>query len=197
MNMVSKALIAIIFAFALSTLPTTSKAEVDVTVDIGLPTPPLVAVAPPAIPVYRVPAPPEEGVIWIPGYWHWNEWGYYWVPGTWVWPPAYGMLWTPGYWAWAEGNFLWHEGYWGPHVGFYGGINYGGGYNGVGFTGGQWGNGKFAVNRSITNINNITIKNVNNYSNAGFNGGPGGTHAAPTKQQQMADKERHMPLTSE
>ena len=34
--------------------------------------------------------------------------------------------------------FIWHLGYWGPHVGFYGGVNYGYGYVGVGFVGGRW-----------------------------------------------------------
>ena len=29
-------------------------------------------------------------------------------------------------------SLLWHAGYWGPHVGFYGGVNYGYGYGGVG-----------------------------------------------------------------
>ena len=29
-------------------------------------------------------------------------------------------------------------GYWGPHVGYYGGVNYGFGYMGVGFAGGAW-----------------------------------------------------------
>ena len=53
-------------------------------------------------------------------------------------PPRAGVLWTPGYWGFAGGVYAWHAGYWGPHVGFYGGINYGFGYGGVGFVGGEW-----------------------------------------------------------
>jgi hypothetical protein len=30
------------------------------------------------------------------------------------------------------------DGYWGPHVGYYGGVNYGFGYMGIGFAGGVW-----------------------------------------------------------
>ena len=62
---------------------------------------------------------------------------------------AVGVLWTPGYWGWGGSAFLWHEGYWGPHVGFYGGINYGFGYGGVGFFGGRWDGGHFAYNTAV------------------------------------------------
>ena len=61
-------------------------------------------------------------------------------------PPQIGFLWTPGYWGWGGGAFFFHEGYWGPHVGFYGGINYGFGYGGVGYEGGRWEGGHFAYN---------------------------------------------------
>ena len=43
---------------------------------------------------------------------------------------------------------IFHEGYWGPHVGFYGGIDYGFGYTGAGYAGGYWNNGAFYYNRS-------------------------------------------------
>ena len=49
--------------------------------------------------------------------------------------PTEGYHWIPGYWGFGGGNYIWHEGYWGPHVGFYGGVNYGFGYAGVGFNG--------------------------------------------------------------
>ena len=42
-----------------------------------------------------------------------------------------------GYGDSGGGAFFWHEGYWGPHVGFYGGINYGFGYWGHGYEGGR------------------------------------------------------------
>ena len=46
-------------------------------------------------------------------------------------PPAVGLLWTPGYWGFNNGIYAFNRGYWGPHVGFYGGINYGFGYTQV------------------------------------------------------------------
>src|SRR6201997_4575615 len=93
---------------------------------------------PPALPVYVQPPCPTEGYIWTPGYWAYGAAGYYWVPGVWVAPPRVGVLWTPGYWGFGGGLYAWHPGYWGPHVGFYGGINYGFGYFGAGFAGGVW-----------------------------------------------------------
>ena len=48
--------------------------------------------------------------------------------------------------------YAFHEGYWGPHVGFYGGVNYGFGYGGVGFVGGRWDGGYFAYNTAVLNV---------------------------------------------
>ena len=53
-------------------------------------------------------------------------------------PAHVGVLWTPGYWGFVGGVYMFHAGYWGPHIGFYGGVNYGFGYGGVGFVGGRW-----------------------------------------------------------
>ena len=91
-----------------------------------------VNIGPPVLPVYEQPPCPGDGYIWTPGYWAYGPEGYYWVPGTWVMPPTVGVLWTPGYWGWGNGVYIWHAGYWGPHVGFYGGVNYGYGYLGTG-----------------------------------------------------------------
>src|SRR5260221_1491072 len=90
-----------------------------------------ITIAPPELPVYEQPEIPAPGYIWTPGYWAYGPDGYFWVPGTWVEPPAVGLLWTPGYWGWHDGNYGWNAGYWGPHIGFYGGVNYGYGYGGV------------------------------------------------------------------
>ncbi len=96
-----------------------------------------ITVAPPVLPVVVQPPCPVEGYIWTPGYWAYGDDGYYWVPGVWVAPPTPGLLWTPGYWGFGGGLYVWHAGYWGPHVGFYGGVNYGFGYFGHGFVGAQ------------------------------------------------------------
>jgi hypothetical protein len=157
-----------------------------------------VRIGPPALPVYAQPICPGPGYIWTPGYWAWdNDDGYYWVPGTWVVAPV-GLLWTPGYWGWGGGLYLWHAGYWGPHVGFYGGINYGFGYGGVGFGGGEWRGGSFFYNRSVTNVSVTNVTNVynktvivNNTSTTSFNGGSGGVQARPTAQEEAYSRERH------
>src|SRR5438270_7205454 len=139
-----------------------------------------VRVGPPPLPIYAQPLCPGPGYFWTPGYWGWNdEGGYYWVPGTWVVAPV-GMLWTPGYWGWGGGFYAWHPGYWGPHVGLYGGINYGFGYGGVGFVGGEWRGGAFYYNRYVTNVSVSSVTHVYNRSvivnstaTTSFNGGEG------------------------
>jgi hypothetical protein len=159
-----------------------------------------VRVGPPALPVYAQPVCPAPGYMWVPGYWAWNDdAGYYWVPGTWVMAPP-GMLWTPGYWGWNEGFYVWHPGYWGRHVGFYGGINYGFGYSGVGFWGGEWRGSRFYYNRSVTNVNVTNVTNVYNktvivnnttVNRVSYNGGTGGVMARPTRQEMVAEREPH------
>ncbi len=156
-----------------------------------------ITVAPPPLPIYAQPTLPELGDIWVPGYWAWGGAGYYWVPGTWVAPPAVGLLWTPGYWAWVNGAYIWNAGYWGPTVGFYGGINYGFGYTGVGYLGGRWENGTFFYNQAVNNFGGRRIGNVYNApvragtARVSFNGGKGGTNARPT----AAPQEQHVGLT--
>ena len=94
-----------------------------------------ITIAPPVLPVYAQPICPGDGYLWTPGYWAWGDSDYYWVPGTWIMAPEPGFLWTPGYWGWNNGAYAWNGGYWGEHIGFYGGVNYGFGYGGVGFGG--------------------------------------------------------------
>src|SRR5580704_8237694 len=164
-----------------------------------------VTIAPPVLPVYTQPLCPGDGYLWTPGYWAYGPEGYYWVPGVWVRPPQVGVLWTPGYWGWGGSAFIFHEGYWGPHVGFYGGINYGFGYGGAGFFGGRWVGGSFAYNTAVMNVNRTVIHNtyVENVhvTNVGvhtsFNGGAGGIQARPSAQEQQWSNENHMPPTAE
>jgi WXXGXW repeat (2 copies) len=163
-----------------------------------------VRLAPPPLPVYEQPPCPIVGWIWTPGYWAWAAGGYYWVPGTWVAPPRVGVLWTPGYWGFVGGVYVWNAGYWGPHVGFYGGVNYGFGYTGVGFAGGRWVGGAFAYNRSVTNVTNVHVTNVYNetvinnvnVTRVSYNGGAGGTIATPTEDERMAARESHIQPTA-
>jgi len=162
-----------------------------------------ITIAPPVLLVYSQPLCPGEGYIWTPGYWAWGDDGYYWVPGTWVLAPEPGLLWTPGYWGWGDGVYIWHAGYWGPHVGFYGGINYGFGFFGAGYEGGYWHGGHFFYNREVNNVNVTVIHNtysktvINRTSNrVSFNGGRGGTTARPTSAEMAVAHERHRGPTS-
>ena len=157
-----------------------------------------VRIGPPALPVYAQPICPGPGYYWTPGYWGWNDdGGYYWVPGTWVVAPV-GMLWTPGWWGWGGGLYLWHAGYWGPHIGFYGGINYGFGYTGVGFVGGEWRGGAFFYNRAVMNVSVTNVTHVYNRTvvvnenHVAFNGGEGGIQAHATPAEEAAAHEQHM-----
>jgi hypothetical protein len=187
-----------LFLLLLLVIPTASFAQIAVGVSIRI--------GPPALPVYVPPPCPTEGYLWTPGYWGYGDAGYYWVPGVWVAPPQVGLLWTPGYWGFAGGLYGWHAGYWGPHVGFYGGINYGYGYGGVGFIGGHWGGGRFVYNTAVVNVNTTVVHNtyvdrtvinnttvVNNHTS--FNG-EGGVTARPTRTEQAAEHENHFQPTS-
>src|SRR6187402_1184519 len=161
MNIAGKA----IFAAALVALPlsglTTVKAEAQVAISA--------TVAPPPIPDYEQPYAPGDGYIWTPGYWAWDNAAgdYYWVEGAWVLPPYSGALWTPGYWGPYGGGYGWCPGYWGTSIGYYGGINYGFGYFGVGFYGGYWNRGHFWYNSSV---NRFRPGFGGHFYNGGFGG---------------------------
>jgi WXXGXW repeat (2 copies) len=192
-------LAAVVFAlgFFCAALPGPASAQVAVGISVRI--------GPPALPVYVQPACPGPDYIWTPGFWAWGPDGYYWVPGRWVLAPQPGLLWTPGWWGFGGGVYIWHPGYWGRHVGFYGGINYGFGYFGTGFVGGEWRGDHFAYNRAVTNVNINIVRNVyvnRNYrrystTRISYNGGPHGINARPTREQQQWDRERHFDRTAE
>ena len=119
-----------------------------------------VTVAPPELPVYEQPLCPQQGWMWSPGYWAYGDDGYYWVPGQWVPAPYVGALWTPPWWGWDSGHYRFHDGYWGDRVGYYGGVNYGYGYMGVGFVGGEWRGSTFAYNTAVMRVNTNVIRNT-------------------------------------
>jgi len=198
LNLIRTLFLSSTLAAGFFSLPSPASAQIAVGIGIS------VHVAPPILPVYVQPACPVEGYLWTPGYWGYGAAGYYWVPGVWMSPPAVGVLWTPGYWGFAGGAYGWHGGYWGPHVGFYGGVNYGFGYGGVGFGGGAWRGGAFAYNSAVVNvgggfrntyvdrtvINNTTIINHTSYN------GVGGVTAQPTAMETQAANEHHFEPTS-
>lgn len=160
---------------------------------------------PPPLPDYQQPPPPADGYIWTPGYWAWGPGGYYWVPGAWVEPPYEAALWTPGYWGFYGGRYLFYPGHWGLHIGFYGGINYGFGYVGLGYEGGYWNSGHFFYNRVYNNINVRVVHNVYSYHanvrvanvpRTSYRGGPGGVQASPRPSEGAAWHEPTAPRMS-
>jgi hypothetical protein len=182
---------SLILVALLGAVPGVSFAQIGIGISI--------TIAPPVLPVYEQPLCPGPNYMWTPGYWAYGPMGYYWVPGTWVIAPAVGLLWTPGYWGWGNGIYLWHAGYWGPHIGFYGGVNYGFGYGGVGFGGGRWVGNSFSYNTAVVNVNRTVITNVyvdktviinNNVNRVSFNGGQGGIQARATPAEQQAFQQK-------
>jgi hypothetical protein len=181
----------------------TPPAHAQIGIGIGI----SVHVAPPILPVYVQPPLPAPGYLWTPGYWAYGEAGYYWVPGVWVQPPRVGVLWTPGYWGFVGGAYGWHAGYWGPHVGFYGGVNYGFGFGGVGFVAGEWRGGAFAYNSAVANFGSVHVTNVYenrtivtqntivNNNHVSFNG-EGGIQAHASASEMQAEHEEHMQATA-
>jgi len=148
--------------------------------------------------------------MWTPGYWAYGQDGYYWVPGAWVPAPYAGALWTPGYWGWASGLYVFHPGYWGYHVGYYGGVNYGFGYGGIGFAGGLWRGGVFSYNTAVMHVgvgggwgghvyeDRVAVDRgfVARDSHVAFSGGPGGIQHQPTADERVAEHEQHTAPTS-
>jgi hypothetical protein len=200
-NAVRKMTITAALAIPMAALPV-AQAHAGVVIGISI------GIAPPPLPVYVQPPLPAPGYIWTPGYWAYGDAGYYWVPGVWVAAPQPGFLWTPAYWGWEGGFYRFHAGYWGPHVGFYGGVNYGFGYGGVGFCGGEWRGREFAYNSAVANfggvhvtnvyrdttiVNRTTIVNVNHVS---YNGGNGGIARQPSPEESRFANERHIEPTS-
>jgi hypothetical protein len=195
----ARIMIAPLIAVAALVAPSVAFAQFAADVEVNVP--------PPALPVYDQPPIPAPGYIWTPGYWAYGPDGYYWVPGTWAEPPEVGLLWTPGYWECERDVYFFHAGYWGPHIGFYGGINYGFGYVGTGYLGGYWNHGMFAYNKTVNNFGTTRVTNVynktinNNTTNTtvtrvSFHGGTGGTTVAPTPQEMAAVNERHAAPTA-
>jgi hypothetical protein len=167
-----------------------------------------VGFAPPILPVYEQPPCPEQGLMWAPGYWAYGGDGYYWVPGTWVPAPYEGALWTPPYWGWEGGLYMFHPGYWGRHVGYYGGVNYGFGYMGVGFAGGMWRGRDFVYNTAVMRVDDRMVHNtyvdreivqretIGNEGRVAFSGGPGGIRHDPAPEERFAEREQHVGATS-
>jgi len=189
-------IIAAALAAPMLALPTTGSAQASVGIAVSF--------GPPPLPYYPQPYAPGPGYIWTPGYWAYGPYGYYWVPGTWVLAPAIGLLWTPGWWGWDSGFYRWHHGYWGPHVGYYGGIDYGYGYPGEGYEGGYWRGRDFYYNRAVNRVDPDYIHHTYerhvferaDHDRVSYHGGDGGTRIMETAEQRNFARERHTSVTA-
>ncbi|HWE53523.1 MAG TPA: hypothetical protein VG273_27275 [Bryobacteraceae bacterium] len=159
---------------------------------------------PPPLPDYSQPPAPGDDYIWTPGYWSWSSDGYYWTPGAWVLAPWVGALWTPPYWGFYGGHYRYHHGYWAPHVGYYGGINYGFGYTGRGYEGGYWNNGSFDYNTAVNNVNprvahhvySRSVANFTPHNHVAYEGGRGGLNVRPTPAETAVLHEQRTPAVA-
>ena len=192
----SAAALALALGAAVMTAPTTAAAQFSIGFSVNI--------APPLIPIFAQPPIPGYGYIWTPGYWAWDPgFGYYWVPGEWVFPPRAGLYWTPGYWAWRNGVYGFLGGYWGPSVGYYGGVDYGYGYGGLGYQGGEWRGGRLYYNRAANNFGGARIATVfsrplapRTTSRVSYNGGRGGLTVRPTQAELTASRAPHVQPTA-
>ncbi len=82
------------------------------------PTPGPVVPKQPADPIEEQPPdqkPEGENVLWIAGYWAWDDerTDFIWISGIWREPPP-NCQWTPGYWDQCDGGWRWTCGCWTP-----------------------------------------------------------------------------------
>jgi hypothetical protein len=55
---------------------------------------------------------PGPGMVWIDGYWGWNNRNYAWVPGRWVRPPRVRAVWVAPRWEQRKGRYVFRNGRW-------------------------------------------------------------------------------------
>ena len=162
--------------------------------------------APPALPAYDQPPIPGPGYLWTPGYWAYGRrrrrllLGARHLGGA---PVSLACFGRPAIGAIVGGAYAFNAGYWGPHIGFYGGIDYGYGYGGNGYAGGRWQGDQFYYNSQANNLGAARIAAT--YSQAvaesavrvSFNGGPGGLRVAPMQADFAAAQTRRVAPTSD
>jgi len=80
------------------------------------PVAPLIVPKKPPEPIDEMPPdmqPEGYNVVWIPGYWAWDDSGkdFIWISGVWR-DSAPGQVWVSGYWTPTQGGYQWVPGFW-------------------------------------------------------------------------------------
>ena len=83
---------------------------------VSNPTPGFIVPRQPPAPIAERPpavAPTGQPVVWIPGYWGWDDdrQDFIWISGIWRSPPP-GCSWVPGYWVNVANGWQWVQGFW-------------------------------------------------------------------------------------
>jgi hypothetical protein len=66
-------------------------------------------------PPYRVEVrglAPRGGMVWVDGYWGWQNRNYVWVPGRWANPPRNRSVWVAPRWELRGGRYRFNNGRW-------------------------------------------------------------------------------------
>ena len=112
------------------------------------------------------------------------------------------------YWEWYGGHYRFHRGYWGRHVGYYGGVDYGYGYGGIGYSGGEWQGNNFRYNTAVTRVDENRIHStyndrsiverntIANNNRVAFSGGPHGIQHKAQPSELVAARDKHTAPTS-
>jgi hypothetical protein len=90
----------------LGALSTPASAQIGVSIDIGIPPPPVRIEVVPAV---------RAGYVWAPGYWGWQGGAHVWMPGRWNAARA-GHRWAPERWETRNGRYVFVPGRWDADV---------------------------------------------------------------------------------
>ena len=93
-------LLSCLLALGFTALP--AAAQVNITVEIGVPPPP---------PRVEVMPPPRQDYVWAPGYWRWKGREHVWVAGRWV-RDRPGYAWAPERWEEKGRHYRFVPGQW-------------------------------------------------------------------------------------
>ncbi len=55
---------------------------------------------------------PRAGMVWVDGYWGWQNRNYAWVPGRWAIPPGNRAVWVAPRWEPRGGGYRFNRGRW-------------------------------------------------------------------------------------